>query len=170
MSPMLPPNLREALASHPGPTCLAVKAASGETVLVAKLAQADLARLHGATTISYRVEVGMYPEGSCFRIVVAFFDAGVEMDCFIDALAAEQRALVERLAGQATLDFHLYDEALVYAFSKRINHPALERKQIERLLVIAWGYESERAARREPSDFLAAKAQMMRDRPMPDGD
>ena len=77
---------------------------------------------------------------------------------------ADDAKLLRRLSRQDTLDIHLFDLDANYGFSKRINHRAVSRRELAAMLAQAEAHNA--GIGLVDVDFLAAKAEMMRDRPL----
>jgi len=163
----LPYEVRRALRAMPGGTAAAADV-NGQAAIIIKMDQADADSAHRpGVPVMFQSELGLYPQAAVIRLVCEFRDKPdnpLRMDTFLDPGKTSDYALLRKLAGQDTLDFHIYDaERVGYQYTKRIPFREVARRDLDALLDQALAHlETIPPAAR---NWQQARDQMMAERP-----
>lgn len=152
------------LADLPAPQCVTMEINYLASIVI-KLDRATIDGFPYAMPIAYRAECGHFETGAVIRLVFEFHDRPQDpyhADTFLNPGAAADLALLRKLQGQDVLDFHFFDESNSLAKSKRINHREQSRRELGAMIDQALEHNAGLAR----LDFPAAKAAMLRDRPL----
>lgn len=162
--PAILANLPAILADLPAPQCVTLEI-NGLAAVLVKLDRATIDGFPGVMPIAYRAECGLYHSGAVLRLVFELHDRPQEpyqLDTFLNPGEAADLALLRKLQEQDMLDLHFIDESNSLAKSKRIRY----REQSRRELGAMTDQALEHNGRLARLDFPAAKAAMMRERPL----
>ena len=150
--------------SKPGPQCV-MMVVDGLAAFVVKLDQETIDGFRGPLSIAVHAELGQYPQGAVVRLVAQFHDdahSPFEMDTFLNPANRDDFKVLWRLCGQDVLPFHFFNTAVDYMLSKSIPYQHGQRDELD--CALRQALQHNRTVGR--IDFAAAKAAMMRDRPL----
>ena len=158
MSVHLDPDLKALMTADLSVAVLWQDEIEGQTALLAKATDEDVASFRGKVPIQTRWELGRFASGSVLRLVLTIFDQPdrpYTFETFINVASPEQRACVEQLLKQDKLHLHFFDSRADYALTKVIGHPRHWYEHLKPLIVqavqdretigLAWDFEGAKA-------------------------
>ena len=157
-------DLPEELAATAGPACI-IWNVNARAAFVVKLDRQTIDGFRGALLIGLRAECGFYPDSAVIRLVLSFHDqpkSPYVFDVFLNVMQPMHLSLLRLLQDQETVEIHFLAADNRHALTKSIAYPARNRHELSALVDRA----IEHNCRLSRLDFAAAKAAMLRDRPL----
>jgi hypothetical protein len=157
-------DLPDELAATAGPACI-IWNVNERAAFVVKLDRQTIDGFRGALPIGLHAECGFYPDSAVIRLELSFHDrpsSPYVFDVFLNVMQPMHLSLLRPLQDQETIEIHFLGVDNRHALTKSISYPARNRHELSALVDQA----IEHNCRLLRLDFAAAKAALLRDRPL----
>jgi len=173
MSVSLPVNVAQVLRMWPEATAVAMEV-NDQVAIIVKCERKDAQSAHRpGVPVAFQTMLGLYPDaGAVIRLALEIRDQPghpLKFETFLNPSQANpdqahDLALLRKLAGQTTLDIHIFDMHINYQYSKRI--PFRETPRAELSLLIQQAQELLAGIPETTLNFGKARDQMMAEIPL----
>ena len=164
----LPPDVTHILKAISGGTAIAIEV-DNSTAIVVKCEQKDAQSAHRpGVQVAFQSMLGCYPDaGAIIRLALEIRDrpeSSLKFETFLNPGHAYDLGLLRKLAGQSTLEVHLFDMWIRYQYTKILPFREVARGELTVLIESALEFLS--TIPESKRDFGKARDQMMAEIPL----